>query len=96
MNMTDLNTIDTLGALLAQIATLEKQADAIKADLKDAATAPGGNKVFEGDLFKATVIEANRSTVDWKQLSADLGIDAETLAKYTKTAAVFSVKVTSR
>jgi len=25
-----------------------------------------------------------------------LGIDAETLAKYTKTTAVFSVKVTSR
>lgn len=92
----DLNTIDTLGALLAQIADLEKQADAIKNGLKDSATAPGGSNVFEGDLFKATVVEANRSTVDWKKLSADLGIDAETLAKYTKTSAVFSVKVTSR
>lgn len=92
----DLNTIDTLGALLAQIADLEKQANAIKDDLKDSATAPGGSKVFEGDLFKATVVESNRSTIDWKQLSADLGIDAETLAKYTKTAAVFAVKVTSR
>lgn len=92
----DLNTIDTLGSLLAQIATLEKQADLIKSDLKDSATAPGGNKVFEGDLFKATVIEANRSTVDWKALAADLGIDADTLLKYTKTSAVFSVKVTSR
>ena len=92
----DLNNIDTLGALLAQIADLEKQASAIKDDLKDSATAPGGSKVFEGDLFKATVVESNRSTIDWKQLSADLGIDAETLAKYTKTAAVFSVKVTSR
>ena len=92
----DLNNIDTLGALLAQIADLEKQASAIKDDLKDSATAPGGSKVFEGDLFKATVVESNRSTIDWKQLSADLGIDAETLAKYTKTAAVFAVKVTSR
>jgi len=92
----DLNTIDTLGTLLAQIADLEKQASAIKDDLKDSATAPGGSKVFEGNLFKATVVESNRSTIDWKQLSADLGIDAETLAKYTKTAAVFSVKVTSR
>jgi hypothetical protein len=92
----DLNTIDTLGTLLAQIADLEKQASAIKDDLKDSATAPGGSKVFEGDLFKATVVESNRSTIDWKQLSADLGIDAETLAKYTKTAAVFAVKVTSR
>jgi len=92
----DLNNIDTLGTLLAQIADLEKQASAIKDDLKDSATAPGGSKVFEGDLFKATVVESNRSTIDWKQLSADLGIDAETLAKYTKTSAVFSVKVTSR
>jgi hypothetical protein len=92
----DLNNIDTLGTLLAQIADLEKQASAIKDDLKDSATAPGGSKVFEGDLFKATVVESNRSTIDWKQLSADLGIDAETLAKYTKTAAVFAVKVTSR
>jgi len=92
----DLNNIDTLGALLAQIADLEKQANAIKDGLKDAATAPNGSKVFEGDLFKATVSESNRSTIDWKKLSTDLGIDAETLAKYTKTAAVFAVKVTSR
>ena len=92
----DLNTIDTLGTLLAQIADLEKQASAIKDDLKDSATAPGGSKVFEGDLFKATVVESNRSTIDWKQLSADLGISADVLAKYTKVAAVFSVKVTSR
>jgi hypothetical protein len=92
----DLNNIDTLGALLAQIADLEKQAEAIKNDLKDVATAPNGQSVFEGDLFKATVIEANRSTIDWKKLSTDLGIGADVLAKYTKTAAVFSVKVTSR
>lgn len=92
----DINTIDTLGTLLAQIADLEAQAEAIKDELKDAATAPNGSKVFEGTLFKATVSESNRSTVDWKKLAADLGIDAETLAKYTKTAAVFSVKVTSR
>ena len=92
----DINTIDTLGTLLAQIADLEAQAEAIKNDLKDAATAPGGSKVFEGSLFKATVSESNRSTVDWKKLAADLGIDAETLAKYSKTTAVFSVKVSSR
>ena len=92
----DLNTIDTLGTLLAQIADLEKQASAIKDDLKDSATAPGGSKVFEGDLFKVTVVESNRSTIDWKQLSADLGISADVLAKYTKTSAVFAVKVTSR
>ena len=91
-----LNNIDTLGTLLAQIADLTKQADLIKDGLKDSATAPNGSKVFEGDLFKATVIESNRSTIDWKALSKDLGITDEQLAAYTKTAAVFSVKVTSR
>ena len=92
----DLNTIDTLGALLAQIADLTKQAETIKDELKDSATAPNGSKVFEGDMFKATVVESNRSTIDWKALSKDLGITDEQLAAYTKTAAVFSVKVTSR
>jgi hypothetical protein len=91
-----LNNIDTLGTLLAQIADLTKQADAIKDGLKDSATAPNGSNVFEGDLFKATVIESNRSTIDWKSLSKDLGITDEQLAAYTKTAAVFSVKVTAR
>ena len=79
----DLNTIDTLGALLAQIADLEKQAKAIKDDLKDSATSPGGSKVFEGDLFKATVVEANRSSVDWLALLAtklDVKADWETVA----------------
>jgi len=91
-----LNNVDTLGTLLAQIADLTKQADLIKDGLKDSATAPNGSNVFEGDMFKATVVESNRSTIDWKSLSKDLGITDEQLAAYTKTAAVFSVKVTSR
>jgi len=92
----DLNTIDTLGTLLAQIADLTKQADQIKDELKDSATAPNGSKVFEGDMFKATVIESNRATVNYKKLLADLGVTEDTVAQYTSTSAVFSVKVTSR
>ena len=89
------NTIDTLGALLAQIADLTAQADAIKDSIKDAASA-GGDKVVEGALFKATYVETNRSVVDYKKLCADLGVSAEQVASYTRTTAVFSVKVTSR
>jgi hypothetical protein len=92
----DLNTIDTLGTLLAQIADLTKQADAIKDELKDSATAPNGSKVFEGDMFKAIVIESNRATVNYKKLLADLGVTEDTVANYTSTSAVFSVKLTSR
>ena len=87
--------VDTLGALLAQIATLTKQADAIKDAIKDDASA-GGDKVVEGDLFKATYIESNRSVVDSKALFAELGATPEQIARHTKTTAVFSVKVTSR
>ena len=88
-----LNTIDTLGALLAQIADLTKQADAIKDAIKDAASA-GGPKVVEGALFKATYTETNRSTFDKDAFIAVHG--AEAYKQFTKTSAVFSVKVTSR
>ena len=65
--------------------------------MKDVATAPGSTgNVFEGALFKATVIETNRTTIDHKRLLADLGVSAEVIAKYSKTAAVFSVKVGAR
>lgn len=87
--------IDTLGELLAQIADLQARADLIKDALKDQASI-SGEKVFEGAHYKATYIESNRSSVDYKALTKDLGITAEQLAPYTKTAAVFSVKVTSR
>ena len=91
-----LSSVDVLGSLLAQIAELTKEADAIKDSIKNAATLPNGEKVQEGALYKATVVEANRNTVDYKKLCADRGITAEDLMAYTKVCAVFSVKVTSR
>lgn len=120
MNITLTHDVDTLGTLLAQIAALTKQADLIKDAIKDSASM-GGDKVVEGDLFKATYIESNRSTVDWlglvaakvgvqiadkedakeswKKVAIAVGYDAGALPKAiadnTKTAAVFSVKVTS-
>jgi len=87
--------VDELGVLLAQIKDLEAQAEAIKDNLKDIASA-GGPKVFEGALFKSTCIETNRSTVDWKALAAECNIPADAVARHTKTTAVFSIKTTSR
>jgi len=89
------NDVDTLGQLLAQIADLTKRADAIKDAIKEDASA-GGAKVVEGELFKATYVEANRSTVDWKGVAKVLNIPAALIAEHTKTTAVFSVKVTSK
>jgi hypothetical protein len=94
-NDINFTSVDTLGTLLAQIADLTKQAEAIKDNIKDSASA-GGAKVIEGAIFKATYIESNRSGVDYKALLAELNAPAELIAKHTKTTAVFSVKVTSR
>ena len=104
MNQTDMISaqIDTLGALLARIADLEAQAKAIKDMVKDAASM-GDAKQFDGQLFRATYVEANRTTVDTKALPAALmalGVSPVIVAKAiesaTKTSAVFSVRVVSR
>lgn len=95
MNAVTTSQIDDLGILLAQIADLTKQADKIKADIKNEASL-SGQKAFEGELFSASYIESNRSTVDWKALAKELSIPADLIAKHTSSTAVYSVKVTSR
>ena len=97
--MTAINTTpasaDELGTLLAQIATLTKQADAIKDAMKDIASS-GDVKVFEGALFKSTYVEADRSVTDWKKLAKALAIPTDKIAEYTSTTAVFSIKTTAQ
>ena len=87
--------VDRLGLLLAQIADLTKEADAIKYEIKEAATA-GGPSFYEGNLYRATVVASNRQTVDYKALIAALGVSDEQLQSFTKTTAVFAVKTVSR
>ena len=88
---TELTAVDRLGLLLAQIADLEEQAEAIKNELKS-----GAEGVVEGNLFKANVILCQRSTVDNKAVYKALNVSDDLLAKFTKTTAVITVKVTSR
>ena len=84
---------DELGTLLAQIATLTKQADKIKDAMKDMASA-GGDKVFEGALFKCTYTETDRTIFDKAAFVEAFG--EEMYGKFTKTTPVFSIKTTSR
>jgi hypothetical protein len=97
MNANDisLTQVDELGLLLAQIAELTAKSDAIKDSIKDAATA-GGAKVVEGNLFKATVVEANRKATDWKAIAKVCNIPEDIIIANTSITAVFSVKTTSR
>lgn len=89
-NDLQLTQADQLGTLLAEIAILEKQAEAIKAAMREA----GG--VHEGVLFRSTVVESNRSVTDWKALCKAQGIGADVIAAHTSVVAVYSVKTTSK
>lgn len=85
-----LNQVDQLGMLLAQIADLEKQAEVIKNQLKQT------EGHTEGNLFKACVTLSQRATVDNKAVFAEANVPAELIAKHTKTTAVITLKVTSK
>ena len=81
-------SVDRLGVLLAQIADLTEQADAIKDAIKR-----GGQSV-EGSLFKATLVDSDRKIFDkefFVQHHGEVAYDA-----YTKNIKVTTVKVTSR
>lgn len=80
--------VDTLGNLLAEIAILTKQADAIKDAIKD------GGATVEGNLFKATYLESNRKSFD---KTAFIAAHSQTeFDRFQQISAVFSVKVVSR
>lgn len=90
-------SIDTLGALLAHIADLTAEAEIIKAALKEAATAStDATNVFNGENFKATVVQADRTNVAYAKIVKDIGVAEDVIAKYATISAVFTVKVTSK
>ena len=84
----DDSSVDRLGMLLAQIADLTAQADAIKDAIKES------GKTIEGTFFKATYSESDRKSFDKELFIKAHG--KETYDLYQKISAVFSVKVTSR
>jgi len=81
-------SVDRLGVLLAQIADLTKEADAIK----DAIKLSGQS--IEGSLFKATLVDMDRKVFDKEFFVAQNG--AEVYDAYTKNTVCVSVRVTSR
>jgi len=81
-------SVDRLGMLLAQIADLTKEADAIK----DAIKASGAS--MEGSFFKATLVDMDRKVFDKDFFIEQHG--AEMYDGYTKNTSCISVRVTSR
>jgi hypothetical protein len=86
-----LNTVDQLGLLQAQIANLEAQAEVLKNELKNA-----GEGHVEGNLYKSCVTLSQRKTVDNKAVYAEANVPADLIEKHTKTTAVITLKVTAR
>jgi len=81
-------SVDRLGVLLAQIADLTKEADAIK----DAIKLSGESR--EGNLFKATLVDMDRKVFDKEFFVEQNG--AGVYDAYTKNTVCVSVRVTSR
>lgn len=81
-------SVDRLGVLLAQIADLTEQAEAIKDAIKR-----GGQSV-EGSLFKATLVDSDRKIFDKEFFIKDQGADV--YDAYTKNTVSVSVRVSSR
>ena len=90
-------TVDELGRVKADIAALEKAEKSLSETLK----AQGAGK-HEGLLFNASVIEAERETVDWKTICAclcakhDIEVSSQLLTAHTKKTPVVTVRVSSK
>lgn len=89
METTFHSDVDRLGVLLAQIADLTKQANAIKKTLKEMPF-----KTYEGNLFRAVVVEQEKTTYDVDVLKS--AVDDAILELAKRESFVVSVKVTGR
>lgn len=84
-------SVDRLGMLLAQIADLTAEADAIK----DAIRKSGAS--HEGSFFKATLVDMDRKVFDKEFFIQDQGPNGAAIYDaYTKNTSCISVRVTSR
>jgi len=88
--MTNLSKIiDDLGALKARIADLETQEKALKQALAD--LTPGA---YEGDLFRLSVSESERETLDMKAVREHLS--RQFIAAHSHSTPVRTLRVTAR
>jgi hypothetical protein len=83
------STIDALGAIKAQIADLKAQEEALRAVLVE--QGPGA---YEGDLFRATVSESERATLDMAAVRAKLS--RQFIQANTIVTPVVTVRVAAR
>lgn len=88
MNRVTIKDIDTLGSINEQIAILTRQADAIKAKIKQS-----GICEAKGKTFTATVSRTTRTQIDTAKAKLILG---PRLAEAQKEVEVVTIKVTAK
>lgn len=83
------STIDQLGVIKAQLAELKAQEEALRAVLIE--QGPGA---YEGELFRVTVSESERATLDMAAVRAKLS--RQFIQANTTVTPVVTVRVTAR
>ncbi|MBK8168247.1 MAG: hypothetical protein IPK64_20050 [bacterium] len=89
MNETTTAIADRIGELDAIIKPLAKEREALAAGLK----ARGAGR-YAGDLWSCTVVEAERTTTDWRAVAERLGPSRQLITAHTTTTPVVTLRVT--
>jgi len=88
-NLTTGSIVDRLGALKAQLADLKGDEEALRGELIARKV-----EAAEGDLFRATVTEALRETLDTERVKAELG--ERWYSSHCKIGVTTTVRVSAR
>jgi hypothetical protein len=81
--------VDRLGALKAQLADLKETEEALRGELIARKV-----EAAEGELFRATVTEALRQSLDAEQIRSEMG--ERWITSHSKISVVTSVRVSAR
>lgn len=87
--------VDQLGYLKAQISDLEKQAKALAGEV-EAALLRGGDDFYDGQLFRAVLVQSEGKSVDWKAIAQKLEPSRQLVQAYTKPVFKQFVKINAR
>ena len=88
---TNVNPVDALGELKAQIADLEAQEKALRDSIAEL-----GAGAYDGDLFRASVSIADRETIDWRAIAEKLAPSRQLVTAHTSAKTVTTVRVVAR